>query len=263
MSRRRRPGSEATRAEVRCDPIPGGIVSVEVLKTKADVEQARARLEERGISCLGMAFDGRSPWRRLMGDPPASVGDRVKSWDILRTVEHLERSHPRSARVLDLGAYSSEILCTLHRAGYERLTGIDLNPRVRRMPFADGIRWEVGNFLQAPFRDGAFDVITSVSVIEHGFDAPVLFREMARLLSPGGTFIASFDYWPEKIDTRGTKFFGMDWLIFSREDVEAAIGRAREFGFTPVGALALDASERTIQCAGRDYTFAWMALRRD
>jgi SAM-dependent methyltransferase len=237
-------------------------VSVEVLKTKVDVESARARLDERGISCLGLEFPGRTAWRRLMGDPPARVGDRVKSWDILRTVEHLERRSPKSARILDIGAYSSEILCTLHRAGYERLTGIDLNPRVRRMPFADRIRWEVGNFLEAPFPDGAFDVITSVSVIEHGFDARVLFGEMARLLSPGGTFIASFDYWPDKIDTRGTKFFGMDWCIFSRGDVEAAVARAREFGFTPVGALALDASERTIQCAGRDYTFAWMALRR-
>jgi SAM-dependent methyltransferase len=247
----------------RLIPGSGGLpLSVEVLKSMVDVESARARLEARGISCLGTGFDGRTTWRRLMGDPPATVGDRVKSWDILRTVEHVERSHPRSARILDLGAYSSEILCTLHRAGYERLTGIDLNPRVRRMPFADRIRWEVGNFLRAPFPDGAFDVITSVSVIEHGFDAPVLFREMARLLSPGGTFIASFDYWPEKIDTRGTKFFGMDWCIFSRGDVEGAIAQAREFGFELEGALALDASERTIHCAGRDYTFALMALRR-
>ena len=237
-------------------------MSLEVLQTKAEVARARTRLVERGVSCLGLEFSGRTLWDWVRRVPATRVGDEVKSWDVLRTLEFVERAHPKAARVLDLGAYSSEILCTLHRAGFESLTGVDLNPRVRRMPFADRIRWEVGNFLQAPFAAGAFDVITSISVIEHGFDAPVLLREVARLLAPGGSFVASFDYWPEKLDTSDTKFFGLDWRIFSRQEVEAFIEQARGFGFAPAGALALDASERPVSCAGRDYTFAWMALRR-
>lgn len=237
-------------------------MSVEVLQSKAEVQRARARLEERGVSCVGLEFAGRSLWERLRGTPPARVGDLVKSWDVLRTAEYVERSHPTTARVLDLGAFSSEILCTLHRLGFGSLTGIDLNPRVRRMPFSDRIRWEVGNFLSTPFPDRSFDAITSISVIEHGFDAHALLRESARLLEPGGSFVASFDYWPEKIDTSDTTFFGLDWRIFSRAEVEDFVRQARGYGFAPAGPLALDASERTVSWGGRDYTFAWMVLRR-
>jgi SAM-dependent methyltransferase len=238
------------------------IVSVEVLLSKADVERARERLVARGVSCLELELGSRTLWQRIRRAPPARVGDAVKSWDILRTLEFVEGAHPKTARVLDLGAYSSEILCTLHRAGFGALTGVDLNPRVRTMPFGDRIRWEVGNFLRSPFPDRSFDVITSISVIEHGFDAPALLGEVSRLLEPGGTFVASFDYWPDKLDTSDTKFFGLDWRIFSRQEVEAFVEQARGYGLAPLGALALDAREHTVSCAGRDYTFAWMALRR-
>ncbi len=241
---------------------PEVIVAVEVLQSKEEIARARARLEERGLSCLGLELQGRSLWQRLRGVPPARVGDAVKSWDVLRTAEFVERSYPKTARVLDLGAFCSELPCTLHRLGFERVAGVDLNPRVRRMPFADRIRWEVGNFLHTPFADGSFDVITSVSVIEHGFDAPALLREASRLLAPGGSFVASFDYWPEKLDTSGTRFFGLDWRIFSRQEVEAFVAEARGYGLAPVGPLALDASGKPVRFGGRDYTFAWMALKR-
>jgi SAM-dependent methyltransferase len=237
-------------------------VSVEVLQSKQAVSEARSHLEQRGISCLGMEVGRLGLWERLMRQPEPRLGDRVKSWDVLKTAEFVEAHFPRSARVLDLGAYCSEILCVLHKLGFERLTGIDLNRRVRSMPFAPRIRYEVGNFLKSPFPDGSFDVVTSISVIEHGYDPPRLLAEMSRLLAPGGCFVASFDYWPDKIDTAGTKFFGMDWCIFSGDDVKALVAEAGRHGLSPVGALSLGASERTVSAAGRDYTFGWVALRK-
>jgi len=239
-------------------------VAVEVLQSKAEIQRARARLVERQISCLGLEVGGRRTlWQRLRGAAgPGRVGDEVKSWDVLRTAEFVERSFPKSARILDIGSYGSEILGVLHKLGFTALTGIDLDRRLPRMPFAGEIRYQIGNFLRAPFPDGSFDVVTSISVIEHGLDAPALLREMSRLLVPGGCFIASFDYWPEKTDTHGTRFFGMDWLIFSREEVADFVERARGHGFEPEGPLALEAGERTVSCAGRDYTFAWLVLRK-
>jgi SAM-dependent methyltransferase len=204
----------------------------------------------------------RTVWERLRGLPVIKIGDDLKSWDVLRTIEYVEGAYPKTASVLDLGAFSSEVLCALHRAGFESLTGIDLNPRVRGMPYGERIRWDVGNFLQTSYRDGSFDVITSISVIEHGFDGLELLRETSRLLRAGGSLVASFDYWPEKIDTADTKIFGLDWRIFSRAEVEGFVQQAREHGFEPTGGLSLDASERPVKCAGRDYTFAWLALRR-
>ena len=238
-------------------------MAIEVLQSNEQIRRARERLKERGLSCLGMQV-GPPPnlWNRLRGRKQARMGDPVKSWDVLRTAEFLETAFPKSARILDIGAYCSEILCVLHRLGFRQLTGIDLDPGIAQMPFAGSIRYERGNFLQTPFPDRAFDVVTSISVIEHGFDASALLREISRLLSPGGAFIASFDYWPEKIDTRGTRFFGMDWRIFSREEVRTFLEEASGHGFEPAGPVALDAAERAIHCASCEYTFAWMALRK-
>lgn len=237
-------------------------MSVSVLQRKAEVDRARRALVERGVSSLDLEIGGRTLLQRLLGKAAPKIGDVVKSWDVLRTLEFVEARHAKTARVLDLGAYSSEILCVLHRAGFSALTGVDLNPQVRHMPFAERIRWEVGNFLHTPFPDGSFDVITSISVIEHGFDAHALLREAARLLAPRGSFVASFDYWPAKLDTSDTRFFGLDWRIFSRAEVEEFVTLARDYGLAPAGPLALDAAESTVSCAGRDYTFAWMALTR-
>lgn len=234
-----------------------------MLKSKEDIQRARARLEERGLSCLGLEVGGPPRiWQRLRGHRPLRLGHAVKSWDVLRTTEFLERSLPKTARVLDIGAYSSEILPVLHRLGFSRLTGIDLNPEIGKMPYAESIRYQMGNFLQAPFADHSFEVVTAISVIEHGFDGPGLLREMSRLLAPGGTFVASYDYWPDKIDTGGTRLFGMDWLIFSRREIESFLQQAKAFGLESDGAVALDAGERTIHWADRDYTFGWMALKK-
>jgi len=169
---------------------------------------------------------------------------------------------PKKAPVADIGCYASEVLVSLLRLGYTSLTGIDLNPRLAEMPHADAIRYEVSDFMKTSFQDGAFQAITSISVIEHGFRPGALLAEMSRLLKSGGFFIASFDYWPDKIDTTGITFFDMDWLIFSRADVEQFISRAAEFGLRPVGELQFLAKDKVINCAGREYTFATLVLRK-
>ena len=104
--------------------------------------------------------------------------------------------------------------------------------------------------------------ITSVSVIEHGFDEQSLLKEMSRLLVPGGYFIASFDYWPEKIDTSEIKYFGMDWKIFSKEEVTNFITEAANYGLFPVGEMMPDSKKKPIECGGKRYTFAWLVLTK-
>jgi SAM-dependent methyltransferase len=146
--------------------------------------------------------------------------------------------------------------------GYANLTGVDLNPDIRYMPYADNIRYVVSDFMHTPFENGSFEVITSTSVIEHGFNGQALLLEMSRLLRPGGYFIASFDYWPEKIDTTGIPFFGMDWKIFSKQEVLAFIQEAAAYQLSPCGEVDLRAQEKPITCAKRSYTFAWLALRK-
>jgi SAM-dependent methyltransferase len=191
-----------------------------------------------------------------------TVGDHLKSWDVLKTACFIEQRISKDSPILDLGAYASEILCILHRLGYSRLTGVDLNPDVKMMPYARDIRYEVSDFMHTPFDNESFAVITAISVIEHGFNGQALLAEVSRLLRPGGNFIASFDYWPEKVDTTGVRFFGLDWKIFSEQEVLDFIKEADPFNLTPDGNLSLNAHENPITCAERSYTFAWLVLKK-
>jgi SAM-dependent methyltransferase len=233
---------------------------MDVLRNTRQIADARAELLRKGASCLESL--PRSVLRRWGLARRAAVGDFVKSWDVLTTLQFLEREVAKDQPILDIGCYASEVLVALHKLGYRRLTGADLDPHLTRMPFQDAIHYETCNFMRTPFADASFQAVTSISVIEHGYDEKPLLAEMSRLLKPGGTFIASFDYWPDKIDTTGTTFFGMDWRIFSKREVADLIDHAAAFGLTLVGDRRFDADEAVIETVGKKYTFGWLALRK-
>jgi SAM-dependent methyltransferase len=235
-------------------------MSMLVLQSKHEIDSARNDLRRMDVSFIDSL--PRRLLRRLKLVSGIAVGDYIKSWDVLRTLEFIERCVEKKEPILDIGCYACEILPALHKRGYTQLVGVDLNPRIHKMPHGDGIRYEVSDFMKTRFPDASFRAITSISVIEHGFKQTPLLREMARLLSPGGYLIASFDYWPDKIDTTGTQFFGMDWQIFSKHDVLSLIESAASYGLAPFGSVATHANEKTVHCAGKRYTFAWLALRK-
>lgn len=236
-------------------------MALEILKSKAEIDRARQELHRRGL------FFASTWWRRVAGRLGVAraldVGDELKSWDVLKTVDFLAATLPRSARILDIGAFHSPIPPFLHRLHYSQLAGVDLNPEIRKMPYAGVVQYEVADFLHSPFVDESFDAITAISVIEHGFNSRLLLTELSRLLKPGGYFVASFDYSPEKIDTTGISFFGMDWTIFSQDDVRAFLDEAKAYRLAPIGSIA-DAThtDKPIKYAQKEYTFAWLVLQK-
>lgn len=240
----------------------------EVLQSKQDIEAARLSMRAQGRSVIPERPVQTGVWHKILQRlgwmrPPLLVGDHVKSWDVGRTLEFIAAQLPKDARILDLGAYCSEVPVALARMGYTGVHGVDLNPEVAFMPHAERVRYSVSDFMHTPFEAGSFDAVTSISVIEHGYDPERLLAEVGRLLRPGGYFMASFDYWPEKIDTGETKFFGMSWLIFSAQDVEHMLSVARKHGLVPVGTLNHAARDRAIHCMGFDYTFGWVVLKKE
>lgn len=235
-------------------------MTLAVLSSKAQIAAARGTLDRRGLSCVTPGW--KTILRRYHLLPGIPMGDRVKSWDVLKTVEFIESHADMNAPILDIGGYASEVPLILHRLGYRRMAAVDLNPDIVRMPHAGAIDYRVGDFLKTPFLDRSFAAVTAISVIEHGFNGDALAAEMSRLLKSGGYFIASFDYWPEKISTDGQDIFGMSWTIFSRNEIENFIVTAGSKGLKPLGPMNFAAEDKPISCFGRDYTFAWMVLQK-
>ena len=191
-----------------------------------------------------------------------AVGDMVKSRDVLSTLDFLESHVQKNEPILDIGCYASEAIVALHKLGYSNLIGADLNVNLRKMPHQDTIRYEIIDFTHTRFETASFQAITSISVIEHGFDGQALLKEMSRLLKPGGYFIASFDYWPEKIDTTGIKYFGMDWKIFSKDEIVDFINEAAGYGLFPAGEMMYSVKNKPIDFGGKQYTFVWLVLKK-
>lgn len=238
-------------------------MTMEVLQDKSQISKARKELERKGVSNVDNPDSRlRALMRRLGIVNGVVMGDVVKSWDVLATVNFIEKHVKKTEPILDIGCYASEILASLFNLEYSNLMGADLNPNLKKMPYQESIRYVVTDFMHTKFDDASFSTITSISVIEHDFNASALLKEMSRLLKPGGYFIASFDYWPEKIDTTGTQFFGMDWRIFSKDEVINFVNEAATYGLQPVGEMSYDANDAPIDCADKQYTFGWLVLKK-
>ena len=106
---------------------------------------------------------------------------------IVREVERL----PRGARILDGAIGLGQLATRLQQRGYE-LFGIDYSfdaaLHVRR---TSSIPVVVGDMTRMPFREGAFDGVTTGETLEHLDDDASAAREIARVLRDGGSCVAT------------------------------------------------------------------------
>lgn len=186
-----------------------------------------------------------------------------KNWDHLAAVEAIVGATAKSARILDAGAeFYSNVLPALFACGYRHLYGMNLafTDPARRGP----IQYLPGDITRTGFSDGFFDAVTCMSVIEHGVPLEPYFREMFRILKPGGLLITSTDYWPQPIDTTGKSAHGAPIRIFSRQEAEEMLALAKNCGFEQTGTVNLECAERPVRWETYDlsFTFLIFTLRR-
>jgi len=85
---------------------------------------------------------------------------------------------------------------------------------------------------EVPFKDGAFDVVVAINFLEHIDDDQRYFREMVRVLKPGGEFL----FMAPKGES-GTLGFTLKRMLGFTADQEG-FGHARD-GYPPAAARAL------------------------
>ena len=89
--------------------------------------------------------------------------------------------------VLDLGAGAGIVSQMNFRGLPAQMCGVDLDPRVVDNPMLDEGR--VASATGIPFEDNRFDVVFSDNVLEHLEEPLQVFREVVRVLKPGGVFL--------------------------------------------------------------------------
>jgi SAM-dependent methyltransferase len=110
-----------------------------------------------------------------------------RNWDDALFREEILRQLNPTSVVLDLGAGAGIVGEMDFRGHASRICGIDLDGRVVSNPFLDeGI---VTDGASIPYGSGTFDVVFSDNVLEHLADPVSVFREVARVLKPGGCFL--------------------------------------------------------------------------
>lgn len=112
----------------------------------------------------------------------------VDNWDDQRLREAvLERLRP-DMEILDLGAGAGRVKQMNFRGLARHVTGIDADPRVRQNPFLDEAFEGIAD--QLPFASDSFDLVVCDNVLEHLENPEGVLREVARVLKPGGVFLA-------------------------------------------------------------------------
>jgi SAM-dependent methyltransferase len=185
----------------------------------------------------------------------------AKNWDSLAALGAVLARTDSSGRVLDAGGIMESVISSwLWLYGFRDLWCI--NP-VFPAPFRHGgIHYEPGDATDTRFDSGTFDLITCLSVVEHGVDLDGYFREASRILKPGGALVTSTDYYPDPIDTDGKHAYGVPVKIFNREEIEHALDIAARNGLRPSGPIPLDAVEKPVhwELTDLDYTFLVFTL---
>jgi len=189
--------------------------------------------------------------------------DAPKNWDSLGALNAILERVPITGRILDAGAeVYSRILPWLYLYGYRDLTGNNL---VFKEPFNFGsIRFEHGDITKTRFPDGHFDAITCLSVVEHGVDLELYFKEMARILKPGGLLITSTDFFEQPTDTQGKHAYGCPIRVFTADDMRASFASAAKYGLKLTGDVDLKCEERVVlwEAHGLRYSFIVFAMTR-
>ena len=114
---------------------------------------------------------------------------------------------PRNVRVLDIGCGFGESLGYYEGRGCEAY-GVEADENIRRVVKKFGYKVHVGLFEPDIYEPDFFDYATMAQVIEHTIDPVETFKDIAKVLKPGGCLILS----TPNAKGWGARIFGKKWI---------------------------------------------------
>jgi SAM-dependent methyltransferase len=100
------------------------------------------------------------------------------------------------------------------------VVAVDLSPRMVELALERGVDARVADVQALPFPDATFDVVVAAWMLYHVPDLDRGLAEIARVLRPGGTFVASTNARLHLQELRDLVGSGPSTLKFAREDGE-------------------------------------------
>jgi SAM-dependent methyltransferase len=123
-------------------------------------------------------------------------------------------------RLLEVGCGWGELAEWIGRATGAEVVAVDLSPRMVELARERGVDARLGDVQDLEFDDGEFDVVVAAWMLYHVPDLDRGLAEIARVLRPGGTFVAATNSRFHLIELRELVGSGPSTLKFSREDGE-------------------------------------------
>ena len=144
---------------------------------------------------------------------------------------------PPAAKVLDVGTGTARIpILICQQRPHWQIVGIDLAhsmlqvglKNVEQAELQQQISLELVDAKQMPYQDGQFDMVISNSIVHHLPDPLPFFREIKRVIKPGGAILirdlirpASEEIMNALVDSIGTEYNAHQKLLF-RDSLHAA-----------------------------------------
>jgi len=103
---------------------------------------------------------------------------------------YLGQSETHERQILDVGCGTGTMLAYLSSFGH--VQGVDIDEEAVGYCHERGLlSVSLGEAANLPFPDGTFDLVTALDVVEHLDDDAAAFREMRRVLRPGGHLLVT------------------------------------------------------------------------
>lgn len=116
--------------------------------------------------------------------------DFPTSWDQLLFREYVLQYLTPDSRLLDLGAGRGVSNYLNFQGSCSFIAGADPDCAILKNPYLDEASVLKPPVYLLPYADASFDVVMSANVLEHLTDVDLFFGEVARVLRPGGYFLA-------------------------------------------------------------------------